>query len=165
MHIIDDEDFEYESDDEVDGAAAAPSPAPATPPAVEAPVLDTAPGADDSAPGADDSAPASIKPLHMTTSFVQSMSEYAFRRELMVARIKDGALVANLTPSKEGAVDKRQQVNLEFYSDDNQARRRHIKKHPQFVAIVTKLWNCVDLIKDESGCLTKEVRVGEERTV
>ncbi|GMH56363.1 hypothetical protein TrST_g4153 [Triparma strigata] len=84
-----------------------------------------------------------------------SMSEYAFRREQFMEKIEEGSLVASMTPSKEGAVDKRQQINLEFYSDENQARRRHIKKHPQFIAIVMKLWNCVDLIKDEEGFLTK----------
>ena len=117
VQIIDDNDFDYVSDEE-DGDAAAPTPAPAPFATIEPQVLDTITAADQSA---HDPLISTANPLHMTTSFVQSMSEYAFRRELIMARIKDGALVTKLTPSKEGAVDKRQQVNLEFYSDEVRA--------------------------------------------
>ena len=106
--------------------------------------------------GASPPAPAvpGTNPLYMTSSFVKSMSEYAFRREALRAKIADGTLVASMTPSKRGEVPTTDQINLDFYTDENQARRRHIKKHPQFVAIAKKLWDCIDMIKDDDGNLT-----------
>jgi len=94
-------------------------------------------------------------PLYMTASFVQSMSEYAFRREALLKKIDEGELVAEMTPSKEGIIAPYDQVNPDFYSDENQARRRHIKKHPQFVKIAERLWGCIDMIKDSEGMLDK----------
>lgn len=90
------------------------------------------------------------KSVPYTSSFVQSMSEYAFRREVLLQKIKDGHLVSSIDPSNN-EIDKRQQVNIDLYSDYNQARRRHIKKHPQFISICNKLWNCVDLVKQDGG--------------
>ena len=94
--------------------------------------------------------------LYMTASFVRSMSEYAFRREALQKKINEGELVDQMTPSKKGAIAPHDQVNTEFYTDENQARRRHIKKHPQFIKIAERLWGCIDMIKDAEGCLDKE---------
>ena len=52
--------------------------------------------------------------------------------------------------------DKTDQANVEFYTDENQARRRHVRKHPQFIAIARKLWDCVDLLKSDEGGIGKD---------
>jgi hypothetical protein len=98
-------------------------------------------------------------PLLYTSSFVKSMSEYAFRRDVILQKIVEGDVRDKMSPTGRDA-DKRDQVALEFYTDENQARRRHIKKHPQFIAIVRRLWSCIDLLKTEGGCLTKDAYTG-----
>jgi hypothetical protein len=110
------------------------------------------------APDPTDSSSALIanNPLLYTTSFVKSMSEYAFRRDIIEQRIDDGELTNLLSPTGTTNPSKRDQVNLAFYTDENQARRRHIKKHPQFIAIARKLWDCVDLLKSEDGNMTRD---------
>ncbi|GMH77847.1 hypothetical protein TL16_g07558 [Triparma laevis f. inornata] len=159
--IVDDDDFEYPDSDEEEEEAAKQHRQ------QQQQQIDTETTTNDDAPpttitttttavAAPPQTTSSANRLLMTPSFVQSMSEYAFRREVFMNRIEEGSLVASMTPSKSNAVPKTQQINLEFYSDENQARRRHIKKHPQFIAIVMKLWNCVDLIKDEDGFLTRD---------
>ncbi|GMI08977.1 hypothetical protein TrVE_jg11430 [Triparma verrucosa] len=162
VKIVDDDDFEYPDSDEEEAApqqqARQQAQQQAQQQSAETPNTidnDNNNPNDGTQPTTLQTASSTTSKLLMTPSFVQSMSEYAFRREQFMEKIEEGSLVASMTPSKEGAVDKRQQINLDFYSDENQARRRHIKKHPQFIAIVMKLWNCVDLIKDEEGFLTK----------
>ena len=78
--------------------------------------------------------------LLRTSSFAKSMSEYAFRREMIKLDIAEGGLTSHMSPTGRHGKDIRNQVNLEFYTDYNQARRRHIKKHPQFIAIAKRLW-------------------------
>jgi len=64
-------------------------------------------------------------PLLFTSSFVASMSEYAFRRETVVRAVAAGDVVGELTKDTDKE-DKAAMVNVEVYTDVNQARRRHV---------------------------------------
>ena len=95
------------------------------------------------------------KSLSKTSSFALSMSDWAFRREEVLRKVAAGELISHrpaeelLDPSLLPHITV--QVNIDLYSDENQARRRRVKKNPQFVAIMKRFWDCIDLLKDPTN--------------
>jgi len=99
-----------------------------------------------------------INVAYNTGSFAKSMEEYEHRRNIIEHKIMTGELVdlkGKKTQQLDSTYEALKYVNLDNYTDANQARRRHIKKHPQFVTMLGKFWNSIDMIKTEEGHLTK----------
>ena len=146
VEIVD--DCDYESDGEAADRARASG--------EEDPTRANTPTDDDGRPLLDNDAgvlvgaskSSSKRGLDRTSSFAQSMSQFAFRREEVMRKIEAGELVAE-TAGGVGMPHVTQQVDVSLYSDENQARRRMIKKHPQFCKVMTKFWDTIELFKDQ----------------
>lgn len=85
--------------------------------------------------------------LYKTSSFAHSMSQFAFRREEVLRKVAEGELVAE-SKGGMGLPHVTMQVDIALYSDENQARRRMIKKNAQFCRVMKKFWDTFELFKD-----------------